>query len=203
VPAAKHPGDLLIAGPRGFRYDPAFVAVEEESALVAGLGAVAFSEIRMRGVAARRRSAHFGWLYGYETARIAPGPPLPEFLLPLRARAAALSDTAPERLEEVLITEYPAGAAIGWHRDAPMFDVVVGISLLAPCRMRFRRGAARDAPRWEAPLAPRSAYVLAGEVRWAWQHSIPPVESPRYSITFRTLSADAAATSRTSRIRNR
>jgi alkylated DNA repair dioxygenase AlkB len=141
----------------------------------------------MRGQVARRRTAHFGWVYGYESWRITPGPPLPDFLLPLRARVAALADLEPDALAEVLVTEYPAGAAIGWHRDAPQFGVVIGVSLLGACRMRFQRGRGAQRQTRAVALAPRSAYVLTGEARQHWQHSIPPMRAPRYSITFRTL----------------
>jgi alkylated DNA repair dioxygenase AlkB len=92
------------------------------------------------GIPAHRRTGHFGWLYGYDSAKIAPGPPVPDFLAPLCNRIAPLLGRAPD---EVLVTEYMPGAGIGWHRDAPAFGpVVVGISLLGPCRMRFQRGEA-------------------------------------------------------------
>jgi alkylated DNA repair protein (DNA oxidative demethylase) len=147
-----------------------------------------FSAVEMRGQIARRRVVHFGWRYGYATWRVEPGTPLPEFLAPLRARAGALAGIEPERLAEALVTEYPPGATIGWHRDAPQFGDVVGISLLASCRLRFRRGPGHR-PSWEIPLAPRSVYLLRGAARWRWQHSIPPVKALRYSLTFRTLRA--------------
>jgi alkylated DNA repair dioxygenase AlkB len=148
----------------------------------------------MRGQVARRRTAHFGWVYGYESWRIEPGPPIPAALLPLRARAAELAGLAPDALVEVLATEYPPGAAIGWHRDAPQFGSVVGVSLLGAARMRFQRGTGPARRTCVATLEPRSAYVLAGEARWRWQHSIPPVKEWRYSITFRTLRPDARST---------
>jgi alkylated DNA repair protein (DNA oxidative demethylase) len=143
----------------------------------------------MRGQIARRRVVHFGWRYGYATWRIEPGPPPPEFLGSLRARVAALAGVESEKLAEVLVTEYPPGAAIGWHRDAPQFGDVVGVSLLAPCRLRFRRARGGGMATWEIALAPRSAYLLRGAARWAWQHSIPAVAALRYSVTFRTLRA--------------
>jgi DNA oxidative demethylase len=159
--------------------------------LTAGLRALAFSEIRMRGVVARRRTAHFGWTYGYETWRIEPGPPIPDVLLPLRARAATLVAVDASALAEALVTEYTPGAGIGWHRDAPMFGVVIGVSLLGACRFRFRRDGRDAAVAPEARLEPRSVYVLDGEARSAWQHSIPPTRSVRYSVTFRTLREQA------------
>ena len=146
---------------------------------------IEFSDVKMRGQVARRRTAHFGWLYGYESGRIEPGPPIPEPLLPLRDRAARLGGVEPEALVEVLVTEYPPDAGIGWHLDKWMFGVVIGVSLLGPCRMRFRRMSPPET--WTQPLDPRSAYVLDGAVRWDWEHSIPPSRTRRYSITYRTL----------------
>jgi alkylated DNA repair dioxygenase AlkB len=172
--------------PPGFVYEPDILSATEESALLAGVRGLEFSEVRMRGVAALRRTAHFGWVYGYESWRIEPGPAIPDFLLPLRARAGALAGVDAERLEEVLVTEYPARAGIGWHRDAAMFGSVIGVSLLSACRFRFRRDAASRDVR-TAVLAPRSAYVLDGPARTQWQHSIPAAREPRYSVTFRTL----------------
>jgi alkylated DNA repair protein (DNA oxidative demethylase) len=173
--------------PPGFLYYPQVLAAEEESALVAGVRAIEFSPVEMRGQVARRRTAHFGWVYGYESWQITPGPPLPPFLLPLRERVGALGGVEAAALAEVLITEYPAGAAIGWHRDAPQFGVVIGVSLLGACRMRFQRGRGAERQTRAVALEPRSAYVLTGEARQQWQHSIPAMRALRYSITFRTL----------------
>jgi alkylated DNA repair dioxygenase AlkB len=184
-------------GPSGFAYHADVVTPDEERALLERLEALPFSEVRMRGQVARRRTAHFGWRYGYETWRVEPGPPLPDFLEPLRDRAAGLAGVPPATLVEVLVTDYPPGAGIGWHRDAPAFGVVVGVSLLSACRLRFRRGGAGTRATWTAELAPRSAYRLAGPARWQWQHSIPAVRAPRYSVTFRTLREAGATTRRT------
>ena len=180
--AALMDGDL----PAGFVYEPDFISAAEESELLDGIRGLDFAEVRMRGVAARRRTAHYGWVYGYESWRIEPGPVIPDFLLTLRARAGTLAGVDGERLVEVLVTEYPARAGIGWHRDAPMFGTVIGVSLLSACRFRFRRDAAAGDVR-TAVLAPRSAYVLDGAARTQWQHSIPPAPAARYSVTFRTL----------------
>jgi alkylated DNA repair dioxygenase AlkB len=141
----------------------------------------------MHGVTARRRVVHLGWLYGYESWRITPGPPFPDFLLPLRARAADLIGVEPAALAEALVTEDPEGAGIGWHRDAPMFGVVVAVSLAGACRLRFQRGKGAERRTAELNVAPRSVYVLDGEARKEWQHAIPPGKEPRYSVTFRTL----------------
>jgi alkylated DNA repair dioxygenase AlkB len=184
-------GDAYAEGmdadlPAGFVYAPEIVGAAEESDLLDGIRRLDFGEVRMRGVAARRRTVHFGWVYGYESWRIEPGPAFPDFLLPLRARAAILAGVGDDRLVEALVTEYPERAGIGWHRDAPMFGTVVGLSLLGSCRFRFRRDAASRDVR-TAVLAPRSAYVLDGPARTQWQHSIPPAPAARYSVTFRTL----------------
>jgi alkylated DNA repair dioxygenase AlkB len=163
------------------------LAVGEQRALLDDVRAIEYSAIKMRGAIARRRTAHFGWLYGYETWRIEPGPPIPEFFLPLRARVAETAGVAADELVEVLVTEYPAGAGIGWHRDAPVFGIVAGVSLLAACRFRFERGSGAARETRAVTLTPGSLYLLTGEARDAWRHSIPPMKSGRYSVTFRTL----------------
>lgn len=177
-----------LALPSGFRYRADWISQPEEEALLEHIKAISFSEVRMHGVVAKRRVMHFGWDYGYESGSIAPTEPIPAWLHPLRERAASLIALSPASLQEVLITRYEAGAGIGWHRDAPMFGPsVVGISLLAPCRMRFQRRLAPHRETAECVLAPRSAYVLSGAARSSWQHSIPPTKALRYSITFRSL----------------
>jgi len=178
---------MLDAAPPGFMYHPELVSEAEERNLVEAIRGLEFSDVKMRGAIARRRTAHFGWLYGYETWRIEPGPPIPDFLLPLRERAAELAGIAAEALVEVLLTEYSPGAGIGWHRDAPMFGVVAGVSLLGACRFRFERGRGPERETRAVTLAPRSAYLLTGEARALWRHHIPPAKALRYSVTFRTL----------------
>jgi alkylated DNA repair dioxygenase AlkB len=186
--------------PEGFRYLPEFLSSDEERALLEHVAAAPYREIRMRGQIARRRTAHYGWDYGYESWQVTPTTPIPDWLLPVRERAAALVPLDPAAFEEVLLTEYPPGSGIGWHRDALMFgDAVVGVSLGGACRMRFRR----EDETAVIELAPRSAYVLAGAARKLWQHSIPAVKELRYSITFRTLRSETrsarAGTPRSSR----
>jgi alkylated DNA repair protein (DNA oxidative demethylase) len=173
--------------PDGFVYREDVVSSSEEATLLEGLRTLAFGEVRMRGQVARRRTIHFGWTYGYETWRVEPGPPMPDFLLALRARAAGFAGVEPEAMAEVLATHYPRGAGIGWHRDAPAFGVVVGVSLLGACRFRFQQGNGPARRTRALTLAPRSAYVLDGAARWQWQHAIPPGREERYSVTFRTL----------------
>ena len=171
----------------GFRYQADFLTAPEEARLLDAIRGLEFHQVRMRGVVAKRRVIQFGVNYSFETFKLTEAPPLPSFLLPVRDRAANLAGVARDELLEALLTEYQPGAAIGWHRDAPPFDIVIGISLLAPARFRFRRGKVRAWETKEVLLEPRSAYVLTGPARRQWQHSIPPMKELRYSITFRTL----------------
>jgi alkylated DNA repair dioxygenase AlkB len=174
--------------PAGLAYRAGFLGRDEERSLLEQLERLEFHEIRMHGVVAKRAARHFGLDYDYERrGTIATAEPVPAWLLPLRERCAGLAGVRDEELVETLVQRYPAGAQIGWHRDAPAFGLVVGVSLLSSCRMRFRRGAGDARVVYELALAPRSAYVLAGSARWQWQHHVPPTPSLRYSITFRTL----------------
>ena len=129
----------------------------------------------------------FGARYDYGKRAVEAADPMPQFLLPLRARIAELAGLAPEAFSQSLINEYQPGAGIGWHCDKPQFGVVVGVSLVSPCVLRLRRRAGAKWERAAAPLAPRSAYLLSGPAREVWEHSITPGEQLRYSITFRTL----------------
>jgi alkylated DNA repair dioxygenase AlkB len=173
--------------PDGFRYEADFLSSSEERRLVEQIRLLEFHEVRMRGVAAKRRAIQYGWKYNFESFDMTKGPAIPDFLLPIRDRAAALAGVAPDQLSEGLIMEYSPGAAIGWHRDAAGFGIVAGISLLSPCRFRFRRGRTGAWETRELRLAPRSIYLLTGPARAEWQHSIPAVRELRYSITFRTM----------------
>jgi alkylated DNA repair dioxygenase AlkB len=177
----------LTTLPDGFLYQTRFISPEEERTLLDEISRLEFHEVRMHGVVARRRVIQYGWKYAFDRARLTEGPEIPPFLVPLRDRAAALAGVEPDALSEALLTEYQPGAPIGWHRDAPGFGIVVGISLLSACRFRFRRGPERDSARVTITLQPGSAYVLSGPARSEWQHSIPEVDTLRYSITFRTL----------------
>jgi len=174
--------------PAGLVYVPDFVDEDEERRLLDLLPGLDYSAVVLHGQPARRVVRHYGWDYGYETRSLAPADPLPPALEPLRARAAGLIARRPDELAEVLVTRYPPGAGIGWHRDAPMFGPeVVGVSLGAEARMRFQRRRGGERETWQQVLARRSAYVLAGAARASWQHTVPPLRAERYSITFRTL----------------
>jgi alkylated DNA repair dioxygenase AlkB len=180
---------MAIDLPEGFAYQANFLTESEEQKLLQQVREISFSEVRLRGVVARRRVAHFGWLYGYETWQIEPGPPIPPFLLSLKERAQRLARLEPNRLVEALITEYSPGAGIGWHRDASVFGIINSCLALSPCRFRLRSGPKRN-QRASLVVEPRSAYVLRGEARSRWQHSIPTTKALRYSITFRTLRSE-------------
>jgi alkylated DNA repair dioxygenase AlkB len=148
-----------------------------------------FGPFRMHGVDAKRRVVRFGGHYLAGSAEMRAISEFPLALEPLRARAAGVAGVPPDALSESLVTEYPPGAGIGWHRDSPPFGIVVGISFGAVCRMRFQRGEGEQRQNWSIELPPRSLYVLMGSAREEWQHSIPAVKDTRYSLTFRTLKA--------------
>ncbi len=177
--------------PPGFHYRHDFITEADERDLLAAIADVAFSDFAMRGVVARRRVAFFGQSYDQMTAA-----PLPAFLLPLRAMIAQWAGVEAGAFAMALVNEYRPGSPIGWHRDAPQYDIVAGISLISPSRMRFRpyvspggldATAGRRKTTHEIVLHPRSAYLMTGQARNSYEHSIPPVAALRYSITFRTL----------------
>jgi len=193
-------GQLFQADvPSGFHYCADFITPDEEIRLAREIEGVSFSTFEMRGVAARRRVAFFGASYDRGPAA---SPPLPDFLVAVRAKVASWANVEPDAFEMALINEYPPGAPIGWHRDAPQYGIVAGISLLSPCRMKFRpyvRPGARSstaAPRriatHEVLLEPRSAYLMTGDSRNAYEHHIPAVTTLRYSLTFRTARAGSS-----------
>jgi alkylated DNA repair dioxygenase AlkB len=177
--------------PDGLRYRAGFIDVAEEERLVAAVRALEFQQFEMRGVVARRRVAFFGESYGREAAA-----GIPVFLQPLRAKLAGWAGIDPAAFAMALVNEYQPGSPIGWHRDAPQYGIIAGVSLLSPCRMKFRPyvkpqdGGGQRAPRrasHELVLPPRSAYLLTGAARSDFEHHIPPVAELRYSITLRTL----------------
>ena len=174
--------------PEGLTYVEEFITPAEERGVLDVLERLDFRTLTMRGQTARRTVRHFGLDYDYEAGELVPADPLPDELGWLRDRSAALIEREPEDLVQILVSRYPEGAGIGWHRDAPMFGSrIVGVSLLAPCRMRFQRTVKGERETDAVELGPRSAYVLSGKARWSWQHSIPAAKALRYSITFRTL----------------
>jgi alkylated DNA repair dioxygenase AlkB len=176
--------------PDGFRYRPDLIDAEEERALVAGVATLPFKPFEFQGYLAHRRVASFGFSYDYGRRTLAAAPELPPFLLGLRRKVAAFAGRAPESFCQVLVTEYGPGVGIGWHRDRKHYGEVVGVSLLSPAVLRFRRRAGDRWRRLAHVVQPRSAYHLAGEARHAWEHGIREHESLRYALTFRTLAED-------------
>jgi alkylated DNA repair dioxygenase AlkB len=188
---AGSPGLFEHNLPQGFHYREHFITEADERVLLDAIARVAFSDFEMRGVVARRRVAFFGQSYD----RVAAGP-LPEFLLPMRAAIAQWAGVDAAAFAMALINEYRPGSPIGWHRDAPQYDIVAGISLLSECRMKFRpyrspaspaATSSRRSATHEIALARRSAYLMTQASRTAYEHHIPPVAELRYSVTFRTL----------------
>jgi DNA oxidative demethylase len=180
--------------PAGLLYRPDFLTFDEEGQLMERFESMPFDPIVMKGVVARRTAARYGLGYDYDRRSPTPdAPPFPDWLLPLRERAAALAGIEGSELVQALVQRYPPGAPIGWHRDSPSYELVVGVSLGAPARLRLRRGGRDDRKLYEVPLDRRSAYVLAGDARWSWEHHVPPVKELRYSITFRSLRTARAA----------
>lgn len=178
------------SAPGGLSLRENFVGRDEEAALIAAIDSVGLAPFRFQGWVGKRLTASFGWHYDFDRAAFRPAEPLPDFLLPLRARAADLAGLAPDALVQALLIRYDPGAGIGWHRDRPVFDHVVGISLGDPAVLRLRQrrlGGGFD--RAALPLVSRSAYHLSGEARHDWEHSIASSEARRWSITFRSLSA--------------
>lgn len=173
--------------PEGCRYAADIVNADEELALIARMPSLPFKEFEFQGFLGKRRVVSFGWRYDFSGGGFQRTEPIPDFLVPLRERAAAFAGLRPDAIEHALVTEYREGAAIGWHKDRPVFEDVIGVSLASPCTFRFRR---KTGTRWERKsfeAAPRSVYLLRGPSRTEWEHSIPGVEMLRYSVTFRTL----------------
>ncbi len=201
--------------PEGLRYQPELISSADEDALITRVRELPFKEFEFHGYLGKRRVVSFGWQYEFSGAgRLRKADDIPEFLLPLCKRAATFANLKPDELQHVLVIEYAPGAGIGWHRDRPVFGEVVGISLLAPALIRFRKklverfeedygkrkkrkGETTHLPKvkakWERfnlSAEPRSAYHLSGPARTEWQHSILRVDSLRYSITFRSMRED-------------
>jgi alkylated DNA repair dioxygenase AlkB len=188
---ASWPGLFDAELPPGFHYRQEFITETQERDLLDAITGVAFSDFELRGVVARRRVAFFGQTYDRESAG-----PIPDFLLPLRDMIAAWAGVDGSAFAMALINAYPPGAPIGWHRDAPQYAIVAGVSLLSACRMKFRPyrrpgahdpGGARRQATHELLLDRRSAYLMTADSRSAFEHHIPAVAQQRYSITFRTL----------------
>ena len=175
----------LIAG---LKYGQALISEGEEKQLIERLRAVELTPFRFHGFIGNRKTQSFGWRYDFDDASFTPAEAMPEWLAPVRETAARFAGLRPDDFVHVLLARYDPGAGIGWHRDRDVFDKVVGISLATPATLRFRRRKPGGFDRATLDVAPRSAYLLAGEARWDWEHRITPGDQLRFSITFRTLS---------------
>lgn len=171
----------------GLAFAPDFLGPREETDLIARIDAAPLAPFRFRQWEGKRLTASYGWAYDFAAGRMNPAPALPDWLLPLRERAAAFAGLEPDAFVQALLIRYDPGAGIGWHKDRPVFEHVIGISLGEPAMMRFRRQKVRGFDRLGVPLPPRSIYHLSGEVRHDWEHSIALMERPRWSITLRSL----------------
>jgi alkylated DNA repair dioxygenase AlkB len=178
-------GDPLIAG---LEYRPDFITAQEERELIGHLSAAELSPFKFQGWTGKRLTRTFGWRYDFDDRSFAPSEPMPDWLLPLRAKAAAFASVAAEDFVHALLVRYDPGAGIGWHRDRPVFETVVGVSLGSPAMLRFRRRREGGFDRANIEVEPRSAYLLSGPARHDWEHSIAPGGTLRFSITFRTFS---------------
>lgn len=175
--------------PEGMVYEREFLDRGEEQALVARIETLPLKEMNYRGYTARRRVMSFGGSYDFQAQRLSEAPPLPDWLEPLRRKVATWANLAPEAFTQVLVAQYREGTPLGWHRDVPDFEDVVGVSLLNEAVMRFRPYPPREPKKADVlkvVVEPRSIYLLRGPARWAWQHSVAPTRTLRYSITFRT-----------------
>ena len=180
-------GAAAPAFPDGFRYEADIITQTREIELLERVRALPFVEFQFQGYVGKRRVVSYGWQYDFNQRVLRKADDMPPFLLTLRKTAADFAGMPPEQLQQVLVTEYDAGAGIGWHRDKAVFGEVIGVSLLSACRFRFRRKAGTSWERASLPAEPRSAYLLSGPARAEWEHSIPEVDTLRYSITFRNF----------------
>ncbi len=180
---------LFDAGdkPAGLHYQPDFLSAPEEQALLARVAGLPFRPFEYQGFLGKRETVSFGWSYRFDGSGLTETAPLPDWLLPVRDRAAAFAGLEGEALEQALVIRYGAGAGLGWHRDRPVFDDVLGLSLLSAAPLRFRRKQGEKWQRFTLPVEPRSLYLLRGPARTEWQHSLAPLEALRYAITFRSM----------------
>jgi alkylated DNA repair dioxygenase AlkB len=172
----------------GVEYRPDFISRDEEAALIAQLNAMDLAPFRFQGWTGNRKTQSFGWRYDFDDASFSPTEPIPEWLEPLRDKAAAFAGVAPDEIAHALLARYDPGAGIGWHKDRSVFDRVVGVSLYSPATLRFRQRTGSGFNRFSLRVEPRSAYLLSDEARHQWEHSIVPGATLRFSITFRTMS---------------
>ena len=173
--------------PKGFDHKDDVLSPDREFVLVGQFAQLPFKEFEFQGFLGRRREVSFGWRYDFSRRELQKAEEIPDFLLHLRVTATEFAGLDASRFQQVLVTEYSPGAGIGWHKDRPEFEHVIGVSLVSPCLFRLRRKRGNGWERASIELQPRSAYLLSGSARTDWQHSIPPVDKFRYSVTFRSF----------------
>jgi alkylated DNA repair dioxygenase AlkB len=175
------------AKPAGLIYQPGFISAAEEARLIAHLRALPLAPFQFGIYKGKRRVVYFGARYDFTHQRLEDAEALPDWLREVAARVERFAALPAGSIEHALCTEYDVGAGIGWHRDKKHFDRVFGLSLASACKFRFRRRSGNAWERFTLDAQPRSLYVMTGASRHVWEHSIPPVETRRYSITFRTM----------------
>jgi alkylated DNA repair dioxygenase AlkB len=173
--------------PDGLRYAAEFVSPEAERKLISRIQSLPLEPFEFGQFEGKRRVASFGFRYDYASRQLRRSEPIPTWLHGIIAKIEAF-DGPDTHIQQVLCTEYGVGVGIGWHRDKPHFERIFGLSLGSPCKFRFRKPSGKSWDRFTLDAEPRSLYMMSGASRRIWEHSIPAVESPRYSITFRTMS---------------
>jgi alkylated DNA repair dioxygenase AlkB len=177
----------LSSLPEGLEYRAELVSPEDEAEFLEHFRKLDFREYEFHGYLGKRRVVSFGLRYDLNDSTVRSTADIPGFLLPLRQKAADFAALAPSELQQALVTEYTPGAAIGWHRDRPAYRDIIGVSFCSSCRFRLRRKRGSGWERAALLVEPRSVYLLRGPARTEWQHSIPPAERLRYSVTFRSM----------------
>ena len=185
--------DDQTAGPNGLRYTPEFVSAATEQELIAGVAALPLQPFQFGAFEGHRRVKSFGFRYDYTLQKLQPSEPIPDWLQAIAQDVEAFGELPPGSVRQILCTDYDVGVGIGWHRDKPHFDKVLGLSLGSSCKFRFRRRGGEKWERFTLQAEPRSLYLMDGEARRTWEHSIPGVEHRRYSITFRTMKRESGA----------
>ena len=179
-------------GPAGLRYEPEFISKATERELISRISELPLQPFQFGAFEGKRRVASFGFRYDYALRKLQEADPIPAWLTSIITSVERFGKLPSGSVRQILCTEYDEGVGIGWHRDKPHFDEIFGLSLEAPCKFRFRRAANEKWERFTLTAEPRSLYMMSGESRQIWEHSIPTVEQRRYSITFRTMKSDAA-----------
>ena len=182
--------------PEGLRYQPDFFSERDEHELVSRIRSLPLEPFQFGAFEGKRRVASFGWRYDYSQQKLKEAEDLPTWITPVVARVETWASLPAAAIRQVLFTEYDAGTGIGWHRDKTHFDQVFGLSLLSACKLRFRRKTEGGWERYTLQAEPRSLYLMSGESRHVWEHSIPPVDAERYSVTFRTMAGGVNSASR-------